>query len=235
MVAKLKLYGVLLITILLNSVFFSCESTIGNLTSGKAYINIINASPDDSKVDFFINDTLKTVSPLAFGDSTGRLTVAGGSSEISTKLNGVIINKSKINLFLAENKTFTFFIAGKIAKDSLVYVSTENNLKPPKIGFAKVKFVNVSPNAPLLDVIFTLNATDSVPNFRSIGFRSGSAYQEFLPGNYTVKLRGTGKKISLIDIPGFNVVSGKIYTVWAKGTLKGTGNYALTTAMLSEN
>ncbi|MGH7719192.1 MAG: DUF4397 domain-containing protein [Gemmatimonadaceae bacterium] len=61
-------------------------------------------------------------------------------------------------------------------------------------GFARVRVVQASPNAPNLDVL-----VDGEPELTSIAFRSVSQYLEVEPGSANVRVRATGATTNVID------------------------------------
>ncbi len=215
---------------------FACTQKEAILNPGESKIRIVNASPDNSIVSFFINDTLKTPQALNFLERTNYQTTSAGTHQVFTKVSGNEVNNSRTKFFFRNNYSYTIFVSGKISKDSLIYVSTEDNLTAPATSTkAKVRFINVSPNSASLEAVFSTVITDSVANFSNVNFRASSLYQEFTPGTYIIKIRKTGQKIALANGTNFSVSAGKIYTVWVKGLLNGTGDFALSARMLSDN
>lgn len=213
----------------------SCKSDAPVLSFGESHLRIINASPDDSQISFYTNDTLKTASPLSFGQNSNYLPISGGINHFQVKVNGNLVNHSDLTFQLDTNKFFTVFVAGKISKDSMSYVSLQDDLKVLTDTTAKVRFVNLAPNSPYLDVVISTNASDSIPSFTSINFGSGASYKQFKSGNYTVKFRQSGKNIDLASPISLKLDAGKIYTLWAKGYVNGTGDLTISPALLTDN
>jgi hypothetical protein len=201
---------------------------------GQAKIRVINASPDNSVVSFFVNDTLKTPQALSFSAGTGYLNTSAGTRQVFTKVAGNEVNHSRTNFFFQNGKNYTIFIGGKISKDSLIYVSTEDNLAVSLTNKAKVRLINISPNSSSLDAVFTTRLTDSIANFSNLSFRSGSLYSEFIPGTYIIKIRKSGQKTALVNGSNLNISAGKIYTIWVKGLVNGTGNFNISASILED-
>ncbi|TKB95989.1 DUF4397 domain-containing protein [Pedobacter cryophilus] len=217
-------------------IFQACTaSTDSDLNLGEARIKIYNASPDNSMITFYVNDTLKTPQALSFSQSTNYANTAAGSHIVYTKTGANEIRNSKFSFLFQQNKSYSIFIGGKISKDSLVYISTEDNLTAPSANKAKVRLINASPNSPSVDAVFSTNLTDSIPNFMNTNFRSGTIYTEFDPGNYIIRIRTAGTKTVITSDSNLNIVAGKIYTICIKGLLNGSGNFALSTVLISDN
>lgn len=209
------------------------EKDVSNL--GQARIRIINASPDESIIRVKLNDSLKTPQPLSFSQNTGYQNVGAGTKSINTNTNIPITNNNNLNILLKNSKSYSVFVAGKIKQDSLIYITLDDNLLPPSDTTAKIRFVNTSPNSPNLEAVFSRNIIDSVVNFQSTAFRSSTAYQLFKSGIYTIKIRSTGSKTNLAVGANFNIVAGRIYTIWVKGLVNETGIYQLSPALLTDN
>lgn len=217
------------------AIITSCtkKEVIANL--GQSKIRVINASPDNSVVTFFVNDTLKTPQALSFSVGTGYLNTSAGTREVYTKVSGNEINHSRTKFFFQNGKNYTIFIGGKISKDSLIYISTEDRLTVSLTNKAKVRLINISPNSTSLEAVFSAQLTDSLANFSNLSFRSGSLYSEFNPGTYILKIRKSGQKTALYNGSNLNIAAGKIYTIWVKGLVNGTGNFNISAGMLSDN
>ncbi|MBD3750486.1 MAG: DUF4397 domain-containing protein [Sphingobacteriales bacterium] len=227
----------LLALIIFGSIYIlvSCKMNTPILSFGESHIRLINASPDNNAIDFYINDTLKNSSPLAFGQNTNYATISGGVNHFQVKANGNLVNHSDLTFQLDTNKYFTVFVAGNISKDSMSYVSLQDDLKVLSDTTAKVRFVNLVSNSPYLDVVVSTNPQDSIPSFSGINFGSGADYKEFKSGNYTIKFRQTGKNIDLASPITLQLDATKIYTLWAKGFVNGIGAQALSPSLLTDN
>jgi hypothetical protein len=225
-----------LLTVIASSILWiSCNKTTPILTFGKTQIRIINAIPDAGNIKLYSHDSLKTPNGLSFGQSTGYINISGGVNSFLVKNNNQIIEKSRLNFKLDTNKKYTFFIAGSIKKDSLTYVSLKDNLTVLTDTTAKIRFVNLTPNSPFIDIIFSKNSADSIASFSSINFKSGTDYTQFKPGTYLIKARESGKKIDLLNIPNFTIEAKKVYTLWLKGYINGSGSQALDAQLLKDN
>lgn len=202
---------------------------------GIASLRIVNAVPERYNLTLFVNDTSRTPNPLNFADSSTNQNVKAGTSLIYTKASGNVVNRSDLTFLFLPKENYTVFIAGKISKDSISYISFKDSLNTPKQGKAKVRFVNTSYNSSSLDALFSNRLIDSVYNFGNIGFRAGSNYLEFNPGVYFIKVKQTGGKSILINKAAIDIKAGKIYTLWAKGLINGTGNFNIDIGVLKDN
>ncbi|MBU0696149.1 MAG: DUF4397 domain-containing protein [Bacteroidetes bacterium] len=234
---KIKFYPLftLLITVISSTLWMSCSDTTPILTFGESKIRIINAAPDAGNIKLYANDSLKTPNGLSFGQSTDFTNISGGINKFLVKNNDQSIEKSRLNFKLDTNKKYTFFIAGGVTKDSLTYVSLKDNLTVLTDTTAKIRLVNLVPSSPFLDLIFSKDSTENLASFSNINFKSGTDYKQFKPGIYFLKVRESGNKIDLLNVPNFKIEAKKIYTLWLKGYINGSGNQALDAQILKDN
>lgn len=229
---KNNLNSILLFAVLL--VLASCKDTVPVLLSGQAKIRVINVIPESGSISFYVNDTLKTPAPLQYGESLGYQSVSAGTNFIYIKAGSNTIKKSNIGLYFSKTKSYTLFVAGKVSKDSLTYISTEDNLTVITDTTSKVRFINVSPDSPNLDLVF-YKGTDSISAIKNTNYRSGTEYIQLKPGTYNMQLRASSKTSPLANNTGFVLEKGKIYTLFAKGLLKDNGSFKLSTVILKDN
>ncbi|MBK0384194.1 DUF4397 domain-containing protein [Pedobacter sp. SD-b] len=213
----------------------SCTAPTKKTYFGQATLRIVNAVPENYNLTLFVNDTSKTPTPLKFTDFSAHQNVMAGTSTIYTKSNGNVINRSDLTFLFLPKENYTIFIAGKISKDSLSYISFKDSLNAPIQGQAKVRLINTSYNSASLDAIFSNRSIDSLNTFGNIGFRSGNNYLQFKPGVYFIKLRQTGSKNIIFTKSNIEIKAGKIYTLWAKGLINGNANYSLDVGVLNDN
>ncbi|MEO5909386.1 MAG: DUF4397 domain-containing protein [Pelobium sp.] len=230
---KNNLHSILLFAVLLFLV--SCKDTVVPvLQFGEAKIRVINAIPETGSISFYVNDTLKTPTPLLFGDNVGYQNISAGTASVAAKVGINTINKSQVDLYFKNAKNYTVFIAAKVGKDSLTYISTEDNLTVLTDTTSKVRFINASPDSPNLDLVF-YKGTDSISTIKNINYRSGTEYVQLKPGTYNIQLRASSKMPALANNTGFVLAKGKIYTLFAKGLVKDNGSFKLNTVMLKDN
>lgn len=230
--------SILILIILCFSLIFVSGCAVDEVKladSGESKIRIINASPDESVIKVTINDTLRTPKPLTFSQISTYQTVAAGNRLVSTNPAKIVPSNANLNFLFKNDKKYSVFIAGKIAKDSLIYITLEDSFLGATDSTARVRFLNASPNSTNLEAVFSTNLRDSLTNFNSTAFRSSTLYQTFKSGNYIIKVRANRNESNLAVGANFNIVAGKYYTIWMKGLKNETGVYALSPVLLTDN
>jgi len=236
MLKSVKNFSVVILSFCgLSCLLYSCDPVGEELRMGQANLRIINAAPDANEYSFFLNDTLKTGQALKFGEGSAYLPVSAGTNNIVTKVNDMTISNTHIDLFLQQSTNYTLFLAGIAAKDSLIYISTLDKNQILSDTMATVRFINVSPDATNLNLVFQKDLVDSVGVISSISYRTASQYVKVKPLNYFLRVKKTAGAERLANLDNYKLEAGKIYTFWTKGLVNDSGQYALELKVLQDN
>jgi hypothetical protein len=106
-----------------------------------------------------------------------------------------------------------------------------DDLTAPASGKAHVRFVHLSPNAPAVDI--AVDGGSVV--FADYSFKEYSAFTPLDAGSYDLEVRAAGTSTVALDLDPITLQAGKIYTVFAKGFLGGTGTQALGAEIIVNN
>jgi len=201
-----------------------------------AKVNVIHASPDAPGVDLLVDNNKVNTSPLTFPNATGYLTVNAGTRNIKVNAAGTTTSVIKANLAFTKDKNYSVYAINRVA--SLGAIMVEDNLAAPASGQAHIRFFHLVPDAPAVTV-GTLSGGTFTPAFSNRSFETqttASANQAFTPvpaSTYTFDVRVMG--VSVLNVPGVALTAGKIYTVFAKGLVAGTGAQALGAQIVTHN
>jgi hypothetical protein len=186
-----------------------------------ANVLVAHASPDAPGVDLLIDNSKVNSAALTFPANTGYLQVETGTRNVKVNVTGTSTTVINADLALEEGKNYSVFAVNAVANiEPLVLV---DDLTAPASGKAHVRFVHLSPNAPPVDV--ALDGSDVV--FENTAFKGSTAFKPLDAGPYDLEVRVAGTTTVALDLPSITLQAGKIYTVFAKGFLSGTGAQAL--------
>ena len=149
--------------------------------------------------------------------------IPGGIRNRNIKINASGTSTTVINATLpfVANKSYSVF-----AIDSLSVISPivlEDNLTTPAAGKAHIRFIHLSPDAPAVDVALDGGAVV----FGDYVFGENSEFTPLDAGIYDLEVRVAGTSTVALDLDPIELSAGKIYTVFAKGFLGGSGAQAL--------
>jgi len=187
-----------------------------------AAVSIVNALPGSQPVDVYFDQNLATPYAINYGNGQDYVRAYTGKRTITFYTGIQQKLKSDTTTFLA-NKFYTTYLTGTSASPELVVV--KDTLAQPAAGKASIRLVNVSPDAPAINLVIRNGAT----------LASSRAYKgvsSFVPvqGNttYTFDVVQTGTSTVLASIADVNLKNNAVYTVWLRGLATATDANKLT-------
>ncbi|MBK7881098.1 MAG: DUF4397 domain-containing protein [Saprospiraceae bacterium] len=216
--------SILLSTILFASItlFTSCNEDESNDDKSYAKVLVTHASPNAPGVDLLIDNSKQNSSALNFPNNTGYLNVESGTRNIKVNVTGTSTTVIEANLTLAKDNSYSVFAVDSVSKISAVVLA--DDLTAPAAGKAHVRFIHLSPNAPAVDVAV---ASSGAVVFGNKAFKEYTAFTPLDAGTYNLDVRVAGTSTVALVLPAITLEAGKIYTVFAKGFLGGSGAQAL--------
>ena len=209
--------------------FTSCIKKTTTTLYDTSSILVTHASPDGPGVDLLVNNTKMNTAALNYPLNTGYISVSAGTSNIKVNVAGTATSVINADLAFAKDQHYSIFAVDSVSNISAVVLT--DDLSAPAAGKAHIRFVHLSPNAPAVDVALVGGAV-VFPN------KSFKGYTEFTPldaATYNLEVRVAGTMNVALTLPPITLVAGKIYTVYAKGFLGGTGVQALGAEIISNN
>ncbi len=188
-----------------------------NISTPQAALNFVQACPDEAALDILINNTKVGQTAITYGQYTGYFALNAGSNIISFN------NDANMQPILADSTSFdsnsihTLFLTNTVSKPQ-VFALTDT-LVAPTSGNASVRFVDVSPDAPAVDLVVKGGAT-LVSNRSFKGFSSFAPVPANMFYNFEVHKAGTTTVLATLN--NVKVNPGFVYTVWFHGLANGT-------------
>jgi len=201
-----------------------------DLTAATSSAMVIHASPDAPGVDLYINNVLiNTDAAVEYPDNTGYLSLTSGTRNVKVNATGTETTVIDADVTFQMESSYSIFAVNELASiEPLVVV---DDLTPPASGNAHVRFLHLSPDAPAVDI--TTDAGDIV--FGDYSFKDYSDFTPLTAGEYDLQVRAQGTETVVLDLDPITVEDGKIYTIFAKGFLEGTGDEALGAEIIVNN
>src|SRR5688572_6221053 len=224
-----KMFSLAMLTLPLTS----CDKDDDDDTP-KSQVMVVHASPNAPNVDVRVNNAV-ALTNVAYPSNSSYLSVNAGTTNIKVSPTGTTTYVIDANVDLAANTSYSVFAIDSVAKIKAAVVS--DNLTAPAAGKAHVRFFHFSPNAPAVDIAVTggpvlfsnRSFNDQGTNTNVINFTPLDA------GTYNLEVRAAGTNTVVLSLPGVVLTAGKIYTVFAKGFLGGTGAQALGAQIIMNN
>lgn len=194
-----------------------------------AQIQVTHASPDAPGVDLLVDNAVVNSAPLTFPNSTDYLTLDAGTRNIKVNVSGTATTVIEANLTLLANQNYSVFAVNSVSMIEPLVV--QDDLTPPAAGKAHVRFLHLSPDAPTVDITLT----DGTTVFDDVSFKQITDFLPLDAGTYNLQVRTSDGSTVVLDLSGISLTDGKIYTVFAKGFLSGSGNQALGAQIVTNN
>lgn len=197
-------------------------------TQSNSFVKVVHASPDAPGVDLLVDNTVAGTN-LTFPNNTGYLNVNSGTRNIKVNVTGTSTTVIEANLNFAKDVNYSVFAVNSVANIEAIVV--EDDLIAPAQGKTHVRFIHLSPDAPAVDITLT----DGTVVFSNKSFKESSSFTPLDAGTYNLQVRVAGTTTVALDLPGITVEAGKIYTVFAKGFLAGSGQQQLGAEIIVNN
>ncbi|NDK56119.1 DUF4397 domain-containing protein [Pontibacter fetidus] len=212
----------MLLAILPAAMLVSCDEDgdddLPPSSMGEAKVMVVHASPDAPGVDLLVDDKKVNTSALNYPSNTGYLAVEAGERNI--KVNAAGTQTSVINgmLTFTKDMNYSIFATGSLADDDIEPLVVEDDLAAPANGTAKVRFIHLSPDAPMVDIAATAaTSTDEAILFDDVMFREATEFKEVPTGVYNLRVLVSDGGAEALKVANVSLVSGGIYTIYAKG------------------
>jgi len=193
-----------------------------------AYVMVVHASPDAPGVDLLVDNAVAGTN-LTFPNNTGYVQVSAGIRNVKVNVTGTSTTVIEATVPIAEGARYSAFATDSVANIApLLLVDT---LTTPAAGKAHVRFIHLSPNAPAVDITLT----NGTVVFGNKTFKEYTSFTPLDAGTYTLEVRVAGTSTVVLTLPPLTLTAGKIYTVFARGFVGGSGAQALGAEVITNN
>ncbi|WP_219222549.1 DUF4397 domain-containing protein [Pedobacter antarcticus] len=181
-----------------------------------AALTIVNAAPKASAIDFYLDNQRVNNAEFNFGSQIDYQRVFPGARKATVKVGGKTDVWYEKNIKLNAGMYYSLYVIENL--DSLAYVVTEDEYTKPADGSAKVRFINLSPDAPELTLVVDADTTNFTRPYKlATPFKNIKVEANH---KLTLKNKATGADVATLD--NVKLTSGRFYTFWAKGLLNTT-------------
>jgi hypothetical protein len=215
-------------------VLTSCSKEDDVMAPATARVMVVHASPNAPAVDVRVNNAV-ALSNVAYPANSNYSSIGAGSTNIKVSPTGSTNYVIDATVDLKSNMNYSVFAIDSVAKIKAAVVT--DDLTAPAAGKAHVRFFHFSPNAPAVDIAVT-GGPVVFSNRMFNDQATNNALQNFTPldaGTYNLEVRLAGTNTVVLSLPNVMLTAGKIYTVFAKGFVGGTGMQALGAQVITNN
>jgi len=210
-------------------IFNGCteDTNITPPTVTQPVIMVTHASPNTPNIDIYIGNT-KVSSNVSYPFSTPYNTGSVGNDRVRVNIANSSNSAIDTSFYCEEGKSYSVFAIDSLSKITPLVLT--DVLTVPGTGNSNVRFINLSPNGP--DVDLYVAAVNSFPN---IAFKEVYDFRALAAGTYTLQVKLAKQPVVIFTLPNVTFSSGKIYTVYLKGFAGGSGTQALGLGIINNN
>ncbi|MFP5439440.1 MAG: DUF4397 domain-containing protein [Bacteroidia bacterium] len=201
--------AVLAVALSLTSCINDDDSSYYTPVQSGAYGYVVNASPASGDLYFYADTNPLNSAALNYGGSMGYFRFYTGDRSFTIKNSGGT-TLSTTNLTLKDQDYFALFAVNTF--DHIELVAYRDSLVSPAQGNARVRFINLSPNAPAIDV-----ATTTATLATGLDFKEASDFINVPAGTYDLAFKNTATGATIYTQTAEPLTSGTIYTIFVKG------------------
>ena len=196
----------------MSAVFAACSKDRVEPTQ-VAGLSIISAFPDTMSLDFYIDQTRANDKALKFNSKIDYLNLFPGNRTLSVAKRGGNKALAHQNFNLASGVGYSIFILDTLNTNDKKYLLVEDDLSAPAADRAKVRFINLSKDAPALSL--QVHGKDTAL-FTNKAFYEYTTFSAVDPGESVTFDINEGSTLRT-SVPNVKIEKGKIYTIYAKG------------------
>ncbi|WP_316816741.1 DUF4397 domain-containing protein [Pedobacter nyackensis] len=216
--ANLKTIFKTFIAVVAVSVVFAACSKDRYEPQQVAGLSIINAFASPDSLDFYIDQTRANKPALKFNSKIDYLNLFPGNRAFSLTKRGSNKAIASERFNLASGVGYSIFVLDTLNTNTKKYLLTEDDLSAPAADKAKVRFINLSSDAPALSLRVDGKETDL---FTNKAFYEYTAFTSVDPGA-SVTFNIKAADVVKTTLPNVKIEAGKIYTIYAKGVSTAT-------------
>jgi hypothetical protein len=219
-----KLINLLLLSMLLISIA-SCKKSSTTSTTNMRFINL---SPNAGALDVYANSSL-VVGSVGYGSASSYQTINAASTAISFTQAGTTSMVGSGSISFNPNNYYSAIVYDSVSiiKGNLF----QDDRTAPPAGKAFLRFFDYANVNSSIDII--RSGTTPVKLFSSRNYIDHITTQSYIgytaidPGVFNVAAVVAGTSSNITQLPNFEAVAGKSYTIVLKGFFGGTGAQAV--------
>ena len=193
----------------------SCDLSQDNVQPDPvAYVSLYQASPNAPDLSIEVDGRQLNTYPFNYADYTGYLRFYIGSRNLKFGPFGANNAVIDTTVTLENLNVYSIFLADNYEDVTLLILNDSTD--DPAAGKAMIRFVNVSPDAPDVDLKVKDEASSLITG---ISFKESSEFIELDPNLYDFQVTtgNNGNNNVILEVPDIIVQEGFFYTILLRG------------------
>ncbi len=187
-----------------------------------AEVEIVHGSAGTPALDVAFDDNKLGVNTFNYTDRINYMWVTSGSRKFrvfdaTTQSASPIFSK---DMTFETGKHYTAFIVDTASKMDVVLI--KDSSRAPGVDSARIRFVNLTPDAPALD-LYVKGRTEPIAT--NITYKKAGEFFSYRAAlNLVFEIKQAGQSTLLATSNPISLARGKIYSIWSGGYLNGNTN-----------
>lgn len=179
-----------------------------------AYLRVVNASPTSATYNAYFNGTMLNTGALPYAGAVAYSAYSAGSYNINFTTASTAISLYTKTLTLNQNTSYSFYLINRAnALDGLII---GDDLSTPSTDKAYIRFINLSPDAPALDLAKSAATTSLIT---SKAYKTASGFITVDAGTYALDAKDTALGTVKTSLASTTFVAGYHYDIICGGFL----------------
>jgi hypothetical protein len=185
------------------------------------YVSIYHAAPDAPLLDISVDNNRINNQPLGYADHSGYLNFRTGNRNIKFSTVNAASALIDTTFDVSEGKAYSVFVINRLSHLETLVV--QDSAAVPATGKAMIRFVQLSPDAPAMEIGISGNNTAAL--FGSTNFKNATEFKEINANNYSFEIKAAGSSNVLVSAKNISIQPGGYYTIVTRGFVNPpTGN-----------
>lgn len=176
------------------------------------YVSIYHAAPDAPELDITVDNKPINRRPFSYSDYSGYLNFFTGSRNLKFSAFNASNTLIDTTFIVEEGKVYSVFVINRLS--SLETLVVTDSAATPATGKAMIRFVNLSPDGPAVDIAVTGESSNL---FDNTSFKQATDFKEVDAKTYSFQVKGTGTSDIILSANDIPVRAGGYYTVITRG------------------
>ena len=177
------------------------------------FVSIYHASPDAPGLDIIVDNRKINYNPLSYSEHVGYLNFYTGDRELKFNSPGAVNSLVDTVLKVEDGNAYSVFVINQL--NSIETLVTRDSAATPAQGKAMIRFVQLSPDAPGMNVSIT--NTNGVTAFDNVTYKQATSFKEIDAATASFEVKSVNGGQTLLSANGISIQAGRFYTVVTRG------------------
>ncbi|TCD12656.1 DUF4397 domain-containing protein [Pedobacter frigidisoli] len=179
-----------------------------------SYLRVINASPTSATYNAYFNGTMLNTVALPYAGAVAYSSYSAGSYNINFTTASSAVSLFTKTISLNQNTSYSFYLINKLG--ALDGLTIGDDLSTPSLDKAYIRFINLSPDAPALDLAKSAATTSLITNK---AYKSASGFIAVDAGTYALDAKDSNLGAVKTSLASTTFVAGYHYDIICGGLI----------------